>query len=57
MERVGVTKKTSNSTNICIENAKAKVRIGKNISKIFSIINSLKQSDGLLPQLFNVMLD
>ncbi|XP_060518457.1 uncharacterized protein LOC132697179 [Cylas formicarius] len=57
LEGIGVPKKIIRLTKICIENSKAKVRVGKNNTEAFSINNGLKQGDGLSPLLFNIVLD
>jgi hypothetical protein len=38
---------------ICLNETYSKVRIGKNLSDAFQILNGLKQGDALSPLLFN----
>ncbi len=41
---------------MCLTETFSRVRLGKNLSGIFPIRNSLKQVDGLSPLLFNITL-
>lgn len=53
----GVPRDIINLTKICIDNAKANVRISKHTTEIFSITNGLEEGDGSSPLLSNIVLD
>jgi hypothetical protein len=42
---------------MCLTETYSRVRVGKNLSEIFPIRNSLKQGDALSPFLFNFALE
>jgi hypothetical protein len=42
---------------MCLTERYGRVRVGKNLSEMFPIRNSLKQGDALLPLLFNFALE
>ena len=56
LEDIGVPKKIIQICKQCIGNSKGRVRIGNRNTDTFSINNGLKQSDGLSPLLFNIVL-
>ncbi|XP_060518453.1 uncharacterized protein LOC132697176 [Cylas formicarius] len=57
MEELGFPKKLIRLTQICINGAKNKVRIGQELSDIFEVNNGLKQGDAISPLLFNISLE
>ena len=50
------TMKLVRLTKMCITETYSRVRVGKNLSDIYSIRNGLKQGDALSPLLFNFAL-
>lgn len=57
LENIGMPKKFMYLSKICVENSKAKVKIENNVTKTLPINKGLKEGDGLLPLLFNMILD
>jgi hypothetical protein len=50
---VGFPKKLVRLVKLCLSKTYRRVRVGKNISDIFPIMNGLKQGDALTPLIFN----
>jgi len=53
----GIPKKLVRLIKMCLIEMYSRVRVGKNLSEMFPIRNSLKQGDALLPLLFNYALE
>ena len=53
----GIPKKLVTLIKICLTATYSRVRVGKNLSDMFLIRNSLKQGDALSPFLFNFALE
>jgi sorting nexin-29 len=53
----GVPKKLVRLIKMCLIETYSRVRVGKNLSRMFPIRNGLKQRDGLSPLLFNFALE
>jgi len=53
----GVPKKLVRLIKMCLTETYSRVRVGKNLSDMFSIRNGLKQGDALSPWLFNFALE
>ena len=52
----GIPKKLVRLIKMCLTETYSRVRVGKNLSEMFPIINRLKQGDALSPLLFNFAL-
>ena len=53
----GIPMKLVRVIKVCQTEMYSRVRVGKNLSDMFPIRNSLKQGDALLPLLFNFPLE
>ena len=53
----GIPKKLVRLIKMCLTETYSRVRVGKNLSEMFSIRNGLKQGDALSPLLFNFALE
>ena len=53
----GIPKKLIKLIKMCLTETYSRVRVGKNLSDMFPIRNSLKQGDALSPLLFNFALE
>jgi len=53
----GIPKKVVRLIKMCLTETYSRVRVGKNLSEMFPIRNSLKQGDALSPLLFNFALE
>ena len=53
----GIPKKLVRLIKKCLNETCSRVRVGKNLSKMFPIRNGLKQVDALSPLLFNFSLE
>ena len=53
----GVPKKLVRLIKMCLTKTYSRVWVGKNLSDMFPIRNSLKRGDALLPLLFNFTLE
>ena len=53
----GIPKKLVRLIKMCLTEVYGRVRVGKNLSEMFSIRNGLKQGTALSPLLFNFALD
>jgi len=53
----GIPMKLVRLTKICLTETYSRVQIGKNLSDMFPVRNSLKQGDALSPLLFNFALE
>ena len=52
----GIPKKLIRLIKVCLTETYSRVRVGKSLSDMFPIMNSLKQGDALSPLLFNFAL-
>jgi hypothetical protein len=57
LSEFGIPKKLITLIKLCLTETYNKVRVGKNLSEIFSIGNGMKQGDALSPLLFNFALE
>ena len=53
----GIPKKLVRLIKMCLTETNSRVRVGKNLSDMFPIMNGLKQGDALSPLLFNFALE
>ena len=53
----GIPKKLVRLIKICLTETYSRVRVGKNLSEMFTVRNGLKQGDALSPLLFNFALE
>ena len=53
----GIPMKLVRLINMCLTGIYSRVQVGKNLSDMFPIRNSLKQGDALSPLLFNFALE
>jgi hypothetical protein len=53
----GIPQETGKANKKCLTEKYNRVRVGKNLSEMFSIRNGLKQADALSPFLFNFALE
>jgi len=53
----GIPKELVRLIKMCLNETYSRVRVGKNLSEMFSIRNGLKQGDALSPLLFNFALE
>jgi hypothetical protein len=54
---LGIPKKLVRLIKMCLTETYSRVRVGKNLSEMFTIRNDLKPGDSLSPLLFNFVLD
>ena len=57
LNEFGIPKKLVRLIIMCLTETYSTVRVGKNLSDMFSIRNALKQGDALSPLLFNFALE
>ena len=57
LTEVGILVKLVRLIKMCLTETYNRVRVGKNLSDMFSIRNGLKQGDALSPLLFNFALN
>ena len=53
----GIPKKLVRLIKMCLTETYSRVRVGKNLSEMFPVMNGLKQGDALSPLLFNFPLE
>lgn len=57
MDQLGIPAKLIRMIKVCTYNSKSKVSFGRELSHKFPVTTSLRQSDALLPALFNIALE